>query len=508
VDEVRTDICVVGSGAGGSAAAYYLARAGERVTLLERGPWVHPADMTDNELRQITTLYKDGGSQTNTEADMFVLQGQCVGGSTVLSNAVCFRLPENIRRQFANVGFELPAPELNAAFERAESVLNVHELEEDVYNPAAWRMIDGMHALGLPRGRFAKAMLNCIGCGYCNMGCRYGRKLDASMTWVPMGVDRGVQVLPDTDAMKVETRGGAVSGILCRNRAADRPFRVVAKRYVLACGAINTPELLLKSRIARGRAGMGTSFNAGGIIFAEYDEPVDGFDGDQMCVHHMTDRYVIEQVHNPPLSFAMTMPGWFERHHADLAQYRNLTSAGVLVPTQPVGQVLLGLGHHVIRRLFDHADLRFELPQADLAVLREGLKQLMRIYLAGGARRVIAPAHEYTEITDPRDVDIIDQRIRSQRDIVGFGSSHPQGGAIAGDDRLRSVVDGNFRVHGLDNLFIVDASVFPGSIKVNPMLSIMAIADLAAQRISGSAPPATIDEGIAHEARVRAGAAA
>lgn len=502
--DVETDFLVIGSGAGGSVMAYHLARAGERVVMLERGKWIRPEDMSDNELEQITSLYKDGGSQTNTEADMFVLQGQVVGGSTVLSNAVCFRMPEDVRRDFANDGFELDASDLDAAYDRVEGVLNVHELEEDVYNPAAWRMIEGMNRLGLKPGRFRKAMLNCTGCGYCNVGCRYGRKLDASMTWVPMAVNHGTQVLPEVEALKIETRHGAVTGVRCRDLRDGSTFMIRAKRYVLSGGAINTPELLLKSKVLPERVGHRTSFNAGGIIFAEYDEPVDGFDGDQMCVHHLTPDYVIEQVHNPPLSFAMTMPGWFERHHSDLGRYRNLTSAGVLVPTQPVGQVLLGLGHHVIRRMFDHADFRFDLPQRDLEALRAGLKQLMRIYLASGARRVVAPAHTYTEVTSMEGVDVIDTVIRSQRDIVGFGSSHPQGGACLGDHAGRDVVRPDFSVYGLDNLFVVDASLFPRSIRVNPMLTIMAVADIAAQKIGGLTLPDSIEEGIAWEARQRA----
>lgn len=504
--DIHTDFLVIGSGAGGSVVAYHLARAGERVHVIERGKWIRPEDMSENELEQITSMYKDGGSQTNTEADMFVLQGQVVGGSTVLTNAVCFRLPEDIRRAFANVGFELPLRELTRSFERVESVLNVHELEDEVYNPAAYRMMAGMRELGITPGRFRKAMLNCIGCGYCNIGCRYGRKLDASMTWIPMAVNHGAEILSECEALKVETRRGAVTGVLCRNHRDGSTFRVFAKRYVLAGGAINTPELLLKSKIAPDRAGHGTSFNAGGIIFAEYDEPVDGFDGDQMCVHHMTQAYAIEQVHNPPLSFAMTMPGWFDRHHSDLGRYRHLTSAGVLVPTQPVGQVLLGLGHHVIRKLFDHADFRFELPQDDLHVLRTGLKQLMRIYLASGAKRVITPATRYTEVTDMKEVDVIDNVVRSQRDIVGFGSSHPQGGACVGDDAKRDVVSPDFNVHGFDNLFVADASLFPRSIRVNPMLSVMAVADIAAQKIGDLTPPETIEEGIAWEARQKAAA--
>src|SRR5690606_7457409 len=86
--DIDTRFAVVGSGAGGSVVAWHLARHGEPTVVLERGKWVAPDDMTHDERAMIALLYKDAGAQTNTEADMFLLQGNCVVGSTVLTNAV------------------------------------------------------------------------------------------------------------------------------------------------------------------------------------------------------------------------------------------------------------------------------------------------------------------------------------------------------------------------------------------------------------------------------------
>ena len=181
---MRTEYAVVGSGAGGSVVAYHLAAAGARVTIVERGPWLHPKDLSHDEPDMIARLYKDGGAQTNNDADMFVLQGSCVGGSTVLTNAVCFRMPEDVRQSFRRRGFVLDEGPLAQAFDRVESVLGVTPLSPDVFNPATPRLTDGLRRIGAAPAGFHKAMQQCIGCGYCNVGCRYGRKLDASQTWV------------------------------------------------------------------------------------------------------------------------------------------------------------------------------------------------------------------------------------------------------------------------------------------------------------------------------------
>lgn len=167
--ERRTDVAIVGSGAGGSVVAYHLAAAGAAVTVLERGPWVRPRDMSHDEPAMIARLYKDGGAQTNNEADMFVLQGQCVGGSTVLTNAVCFRMPEDVRRAFAGHGFVLSPDRLAAAYRRVETVLNVGPLPVDVHNPMTEAIARGLRAIG----RFARRRRTSSRCRRCGIAPRW-----------------------------------------------------------------------------------------------------------------------------------------------------------------------------------------------------------------------------------------------------------------------------------------------------------------------------------------------
>jgi len=498
---IRAEFAVVGSGAGGSVVAYHLAAAGAKVAMIERGSWLAPKDLSHDEPEMIARLYKDGGAQTNNDADMFVLQGTCVGGSTVLTNAVCFRMPEDVRESFDRSGCTLPSELLSESHTRVESVLGVAPLPTNVHNPATSILTRGFENIDLKPESFQKAMQECIGCGYCNVGCRYGRKLDASQTWVPMSVKRGATVVPDTEILRIDHHRGHVRGLIGRHRQTGEEVRVIAERYVLAGGAINTPELLLRSKLHRGRAGKRTSFNAGGIVFGEFDHDLDGFLGDQMCVHHINDRYVIEQIQNPPVSLALTMPGFYGDHAERMTRYARMAALGVLIPTKPTGEVFLGLGHRLLRRFFDHADIRYRMSEDEVRDFRDGCKTAARAMLAAGAKSVYVPSAKPIVIEEEAHIGRIDDAIRRQSDLIGFGSSHPQGGACRGADPKTCVVDEEFRVRGLDNLYVADASLFPHSVRVNPMLSIMATADFAVRSIGGITPPRQITEGPAHDFR-------
>jgi choline dehydrogenase-like flavoprotein len=108
-----------------------------------------------------------------------------------------------------------------------------------------------------------------------------------------------------------------------------------------------------------------------------------------------------------------------------------------------------------------------------------GTKLLARIYLAGGALRVFPSAYEHLELASEGDLDLLDERI-TRPDDLSLGSAHPQGGNAMSEDDGRGVVGMDFRVHGYDNLFVADASVFPTNIWANCQATVMAMSHHAA----------------------------
>jgi choline dehydrogenase-like flavoprotein len=111
-----------------------------------------------------------------------------------------------------------------------------------------------------------------------------------------------------------------------------------------------------------------------------------------------------------------------------------------------------------------------------LAVL---LKLAGRILLAGGAQRVMPPTFRFLSYSSPEELERLDEEVRDNTDIT-LHSSHPQGGNPVSADPAKGVVDQRFRVNGLENVYVCDASVFPAAITVNPQLTVMALAEYAA----------------------------
>jgi choline dehydrogenase-like flavoprotein len=126
--------------------------------------------------------------------------------------------------------------------------------------------------------------------------------------------------------------------------------------------------------------------------------------------------------------------------------------------------------------------LDYEPAESDLKLLIKGTKLAARIHFASGALRVMPMTFRSTSYTSLEQVDELDDIVRDNTDI-GLHTSHPQGGNAVSRDPAKGVVDERFRVHGMENVYVCDASVFPSSVTVNPQLTVMAIADYAAAGI-------------------------
>ena len=148
------DVLVVGSGSGGAVVARRLVEGhGLDVAVLEIGDYV-PESWTQlpvtgarrplpwDEVENLLRYFKKGGMQLTQGISMFVFQGECLGGSSVVNNAVCFRMPQAIRDRWANeFGIPWTGSRLDGAYDRIQQELGIDSAD---------RLVEADSATGKP----------------------------------------------------------------------------------------------------------------------------------------------------------------------------------------------------------------------------------------------------------------------------------------------------------------------------------------------------------------------
>jgi choline dehydrogenase-like flavoprotein len=482
--DAHYDTVVVGSGAAGSVLAYRFAEAGRRVLVLERGPHVDPRRFSDDEVDQYLRLYNEGALELATNFSLQVLQGMCVGGGTTINNALCLGPPAPILDAWARHGLDRIA--LEAAIGEIRTWLNVCPIRPETTTAAAQRFATAVAELGLP-GRMevmeANVTAACLGTGYCNIGCAYGGKQAALDFILPLAQQQfGLDVLADFEVERIVRKGDRAAGVTGIHAGGER-ISITADEVIVAAGPIGSSYLLQRSEIGGDAVGQGLHFNINSPLTCDFPDVVDSFAGIQMSHAYVAPGdppgYLVETWFNPPATQALAMPGWFDHHFDNMSRYRHMACAGVLVGTTTPGRV---------KPTPKGPEIDYTASDADRRRLVEGLKVAGRIWLQAGARRVMPATFAWQEYRTPEALNGLDDAVRETGDLL-MTSAHPQGG-----NALGTVVDEDFRVRGLQNLYLCDASVFPSSVHVNPQLTVMGMAQYAARRILQLPPAVTVTQ--------------
>ena len=488
--QLEADAVIVGSGAGGAVSAYELAKRGFKVLVLEAGPYVPSKDFTENFTDSLDTLYQDHGSQSNSDGDLLVLQGACVGGSTVVNGCVCFRTPDFILQDWQrDFGLsELTAEELSPYFDEVEKNLAVHDNGEHEI-PQHGRLIRaGANRLGWSVKPLKRNIRQCGLTGHCLSGCKTERKQSMLVTYLPWAAAHGAQIYADTRVEKIVTREGRASGVEATITRHDgtvaATLSVSAPRVILAAGAVQTPVLLLKNGLGNRSGQVGKNFACHPSLYvpARYPEPVYPWRGAMLGV------YVDEFLHPDKGGFVLEDGG------AGLVELTMAAEPGTGKPFMDymanakylAGLVTLIHDHNVGSIEWDgeRKKINYQLSNSDFPAMQQALKAAARLHLAAGASEVYVPASDQRIVRSEADIDSQVDGLENQPQHLRMVSYHPQGTCRMGADPDHSVVAANGQAHDVPGLYVADASLLPTSIIVNPQITVYALATRIARHMA------------------------
>ncbi|MCB9744114.1 MAG: GMC family oxidoreductase [Alphaproteobacteria bacterium] len=497
--DLSCDVCIIGSGAGGGTLAAGLATSGLNVVMLEAGSHYEASTFSQSEREAYPALYQDRGARSTADGAITVLQGRAVGGGTTVNWTTCFRTPERVLKHWAErYGLEALSPDALAPhFEAMEGRTHIGPWPESLVNGNNGALLRGCRALGWHVETLRRNVNGCRNSGLCGLGCPYDAKQGMLLTTIPDAIAAGMVLLANTQAWTLEQEGDRVTAVKARvlhpdsHRPTGVQVTVRPKVCVVAGGALNSPALMLRSGInPNGLVGHRTMLHPVVGLPALYPEPVAGWAGapQSAASHHFAERgedkvgFFMEVNPLQPMLAAAAFPAFSPAQGEFMARLPYLGSLISLCidglhPDSPGGVVSLK----------DDGSPKLDYPVTPALV--EAMKAahiaMAQVAFAAGAERTSSYHNQPVELREADKVELLGYAPFGAYAHAIF-TAHQMGGCQMGADPEASVVDVEHRVRGVPNLFVVDGSVFPTSLGVNPSLSIYAIAHRA-RRFVGEA---------------------
>ena len=490
--ELSCDVCIVGSGAGGSVAAAVLAEEGKDVIVLEAGGYFDDADFDGAELGGFQRLYLEGGFAATADQSVGLLAGECLGGGTVINYCTSFRTPDDVRGEWAGAGVPwFTSEEYTRSLDAVCARLSVN-LDHNRVSVREQVLQRGLHALGWHAAAMPRNVVGCDQgkvCGYCGYGCSLGAKQSSTKTWLADAQAAGTRLVTETRALRVRIEGGAATGLEARSRNGCR-VNVRCKAVIVACGAIHTPALLLRSRLRNENIGRHLHLHPVSNVCGVFEEEIRPWEGTMQAIYSDEHRFLTgnygvkyETTALQPVIAVAVLP-WRapDQYRSLLAKLSNTMAIGVLLRDRDGGRVSLDREGNPVAH--------YALSQFDRAHMRRGFIGAARILEAAGARLIFSPHAKWCAYEPGRSGSL--DAFTEAMDASGWDSGrlalfsfHIMGSARLGGSPKTSATNPDGETWEVRNLFVMDGASFPSASGVNPMISIEALAHRNALAMAG-----------------------
>jgi choline dehydrogenase-like flavoprotein len=477
------DVAIVGSGAGGAVAAATLAEAGLDVLVLEAGDHYNRDNYPADRLDAVAELYRDAGLTIAAgRPPIPVPVAKVVGGTTVINSGTCFRAPDPVLENWRSRYGIAWATDLDEDFAEAEEFLHVTQLDPERMGRNGQLAMEGTEALGISGAPIHRNAGSCVQCSSCPFGCSIDAKRGMHVSYLPRAVAAGARLRAEVEAQRVLTEDGRAIGLACTARDRDgrtRPFTVRARRAVIAAGgAFGTPELLLRSGLGGSQVGRNFHIHPACWVGARYEEEVRGWEGVMQSFYvdqwEQSQGVLLEATFTPLAFGGAWLAGAGRDHQRSMLDFGHVGSIGVHLCDRSSGRVRLGNDGAL--------DVSYKLSRGDAERIAFGIARAAEVHFAAGASQVY-PNIPRAGVLRPGDLAEFEATVFKAAELR-LEAFHPMGTARIAANPAEGVCAPDGSVNGTGGLYVADASLFPTSVGVNPMMTIIAFAKQVARGIA------------------------
>jgi choline dehydrogenase-like flavoprotein len=479
------EVAIIGSGSGGGIAASVLNEKYE-VGIFEKGSSGN--GMTNNETFGYHNFYDTYGIQQTRGYKVLLLAGMGIGGGTSVNWTTSLRTPDKILNEWDTLTKQ--ANYFNSSEFKNSMDYVCKELNVDIKNnripQKEKKLAEGLELNNLSYKIIPRNTSNadCTESGFSTFG-RYDESINSSnKIWFSEERFEPNNVFSDTSIRSLKISNGKATHINVENNSTLHEIAV--DRVILAAGSLNTPKILLDSGYKNKHLGRNLKLHpVSGVAgkFSEEQKPwagtMQGIYSDDNLFLKDNYGYLLEGLPMHPSLFFPFFPNNLDSFSEFIKSYNNWSGSIVLTSDTSSGSIINKYPQH----LWD-----YKLNDFDHTNLIHGIVSLVKAnYLAGAEEIMVAssPTMHWKKSSNESIEEFINkvELIKNEPYRMLLGSAHQMGTARINPNPEHGVVDLDGKVHGLDNVYIVDASTFPRCSGVNPMISIQSMSHFLMSKI-------------------------
>ena len=477
------EVAVIGSGSGGGIAANLLSKKYE-VGIFEKGKFANGE--TNNETFGYHNFYETYAIQQTRGYKVLLLAGSGIGGGTSINWTTSLRTPNQILSEWDTLTGQnnyFNSSEFRNSLDYVCKQLNVDDKNNNIPQKEI-KFAEGLKKNNLGYKIIPRNTSNsdCTESGFSTFGHSDESINSSFRAWFSENKFNSNNIFSNSKVQRLVISNGRATHIKVEGIEHD----VEVEKVILAAGSLNTPKILLNSGYQNKHLGQHLKLHPVSGVAGKFSEQQNPWEGTMQGIYSDDNLfrknnygYLLEGLPMHPSLFFPFFPNNKDDFGEFIKSYNYWSGSIVLTSDTSSGSIINNKSQH----LWD-----YKLNDFDHENLLHGIENLVRVNYSAGAEEIMvaaSPTMHWKKSSKEYIEDFIKKirEIRNQPFRMLLGSAHQMGTARINPNPEQGVVDLNGKVHGLENVYIVDSSTFPRCSGVNPMITIQSMSHFLTNKI-------------------------